>query len=60
MEVTALERDMLPLTGVKVIELTNNIAGPYAGYILALLGADELSGVRSRRRPSSGGGRRRK
>ncbi len=33
---------MLPLTGVKVVELANNIAGPYAAYILALLGADVL------------------
>jgi len=33
---------MLPLTGVKVVELANNIAGPYAGFILAMLGADVL------------------
>jgi crotonobetainyl-CoA:carnitine CoA-transferase CaiB-like acyl-CoA transferase len=33
---------MLPLTGVKVVEIANNIAGPYAGYILAMLGADVL------------------
>jgi crotonobetainyl-CoA:carnitine CoA-transferase CaiB-like acyl-CoA transferase len=33
---------MLPLTGVKVVELANNIAGPYAGYILAMLGAEVL------------------
>jgi crotonobetainyl-CoA:carnitine CoA-transferase CaiB-like acyl-CoA transferase len=33
---------MLPLTGVKVVELSNNIAGPYAGLILGLLGADVL------------------
>jgi crotonobetainyl-CoA:carnitine CoA-transferase CaiB-like acyl-CoA transferase len=33
---------MLPLSGVKVVELSNNIAGPYAGYILAMLGADVL------------------
>jgi len=33
---------MQPLTGVKVVELTNNIAGPYAGYILAMLGAEVL------------------
>jgi len=33
---------MHPLTGVKVVEITNNIAGPYAGFILALLGADVL------------------
>jgi len=39
---------MLPLTGAKVIELTNNIAGPYAGYILALLGAEVLKVERPR------------
>ena len=33
---------MLPLTGVTVVEIANNIAGPYAGYILAMLGADVL------------------
>jgi crotonobetainyl-CoA:carnitine CoA-transferase CaiB-like acyl-CoA transferase len=33
---------MPPLAGVKVIELANNIAGPYAGFVLALLGADVL------------------
>ncbi|HEU0058535.1 MAG TPA: CoA transferase [Hyphomicrobiaceae bacterium] len=33
---------MLPLRGVKVVEIANNIAGPYAGYILAMLGADVL------------------
>jgi crotonobetainyl-CoA:carnitine CoA-transferase CaiB-like acyl-CoA transferase len=33
---------MLPLTSVKVVEIANNIAGPYAGYILAMLGADVL------------------
>src|SRR5262245_51440132 len=33
---------MLPLIGVKVAEFSNNIAGPYAGFILALLGADVL------------------
>ena len=33
---------MLPLTGIKVVEFANNIAGPYAGYILAMLGADVL------------------
>ena len=33
---------MLPLTGTKVVEFANNIAGPYAGYILAMLGADVL------------------
>jgi crotonobetainyl-CoA:carnitine CoA-transferase CaiB-like acyl-CoA transferase len=33
---------MQPLTGVKVVEIANNIAGPYAGYVLAMLGADVL------------------
>ena len=33
---------MLPLTGVKVVEIANNIAGPYAGFILAMLGAEVL------------------
>jgi crotonobetainyl-CoA:carnitine CoA-transferase CaiB-like acyl-CoA transferase len=32
----------LPLAGIKVAELANNIAGPYVGYILAMLGADVL------------------
>jgi crotonobetainyl-CoA:carnitine CoA-transferase CaiB-like acyl-CoA transferase len=31
-----------PLAGIKVVELANNIAGPYVGYILAMLGADVL------------------
>jgi crotonobetainyl-CoA:carnitine CoA-transferase CaiB-like acyl-CoA transferase len=31
---------MLPLSGVKVIEFAQNLAGPYAGEILATLGAD--------------------
>lgn len=33
---------MLPLNGIKVVEIANNIAGPYATYILAMLGADVL------------------
>jgi crotonobetainyl-CoA:carnitine CoA-transferase CaiB-like acyl-CoA transferase len=33
---------MLPLTGVKVVEIANNVAGPYAGFILAALGADVM------------------
>jgi crotonobetainyl-CoA:carnitine CoA-transferase CaiB-like acyl-CoA transferase len=33
---------MQPLRGIKVVEFANNIAGPYAGYILAMLGADVL------------------
>ena len=32
----------LPLAGIKVIELAQNLAGPYAGEILASLGADVL------------------
>ncbi|HLN07692.1 MAG TPA: CoA transferase, partial [Xanthobacteraceae bacterium] len=41
---------MLPLSGVKVIEFAQNIAGPYAGEILATLGAD----VVKVERPGSG------
>jgi crotonobetainyl-CoA:carnitine CoA-transferase CaiB-like acyl-CoA transferase len=33
---------MLPLTGTKVVEIAQNIAGPYGGEILAMLGADVL------------------
>jgi crotonobetainyl-CoA:carnitine CoA-transferase CaiB-like acyl-CoA transferase len=33
---------MQPLAGIKAVEFANNIAGPYAGYILAMLGADVL------------------
>lgn len=33
---------MLPLAGIKVVELAQNIAGPYAGEILGMLGADVL------------------
>ncbi len=33
---------MLPLAGIKVVEIAQNIAGPYAGEILAMLGADVL------------------
>jgi crotonobetainyl-CoA:carnitine CoA-transferase CaiB-like acyl-CoA transferase len=31
---------MLPLKGIKVVEIGQNLAGPYAGEILATLGAD--------------------
>ena len=31
---------MLPLEGIKVVEIAQNLAGPYAGAILAALGAD--------------------
>lgn len=40
----------LPLAGVRVIELAQNLAGPYAGEILAMLGAD----VTKIERPKSG------
>ena len=33
---------MLPLTGIKVVEIAQNLAGPYAAEILATLGADVL------------------
>lgn len=33
---------MLPLSGIKVVEIAQNLAGPYAGEILATLGADVL------------------
>jgi crotonobetainyl-CoA:carnitine CoA-transferase CaiB-like acyl-CoA transferase len=33
---------MLPLAGIRVVEIAQNIAGPYAAEILALLGADVL------------------
>ena len=31
-----------PLAGIRVVEIAQNIAGPYAGEILAMLGADVL------------------
>ncbi len=33
---------MLPLSGVKIIELGQNLAGPYAGFILACMGAEVI------------------
>jgi crotonobetainyl-CoA:carnitine CoA-transferase CaiB-like acyl-CoA transferase len=33
---------MLPLNGIKVIEIAQNLAGPFAGQILANLGADVI------------------
>ncbi len=32
----------LPLAGIKVVEIAQNLAGPYAGEILATLGADVI------------------
>lgn len=49
---------MLPLTGIKVVEVGQNLAGPYAGEILATLGADVIKierrgGEEMRRTPLS-------
>jgi len=33
---------MLPLSGIKVVEIAQNLAGPYAGEILAGMGADVI------------------
>src|SRR5215831_16319158 len=33
---------MLPLKGIKVVELAQNLAGPYAAEVLAHLGADVI------------------
>src|SRR3990170_3302142 len=41
---TDTEGTMLPLEGIKVVEIAQNLAGPYAGAILAALGADGARG----------------
>ena len=33
---------MLPLAGIRVVEIAENLAGPFAGQVLALLGAEVL------------------
>lgn len=33
---------MLPLAGIKVVEIAENLAGPFAGQVLALMGAEVL------------------
>ncbi|AFK54369.1 L-carnitine dehydratase [Tistrella mobilis KA081020-065] len=33
---------ILPLDGIRVIEIAQNLAGPHAGEILATLGADVI------------------
>src|SRR3970282_635547 len=43
---TDTEGTMLPLEGIKVVEIAQNLAGPYAGAILAALGADVVKGER--------------
>ena len=50
-----------PLHGVRVLDFASTLAGPYAGMILAQLGADvvkveALSGDDSRKWPASGRG----
>lgn len=40
--VAASEDPSLPLIGISVLGITSNIAGPFAGVILAHLGADVI------------------
>jgi len=40
---------MLPLSGIRVVEIAQNLAGPYAGEILAWMGADVVKVERPER-----------